>query len=142
MKHFFTKTLLLMIALFLCVMYGMEVAKHNMMTMVGQKTEAGAGILSDLKTPLVKPSTSTAQSNQKSSQTSKGQSQSSNEVQKQTASTSTDELQARINKLNTIQTFNPYSSLGERLSSGLQVTFLHGMTATSSLFNHLLQQVF
>lgn len=149
MKHFFIKTLLLMAALLLCVVYGMEVAKHNMMTMVGQAADQKSGLVSNLKTPIVSPSPSATSSSHASTKTNQSTTNKSTSTQSASATTSSnqkatggDDLDARIKKLNTIQTFNPYSSLGESLSNGLQTTFAHGMAATSSLFNHLLEHVF
>lgn len=137
MKQFVMKTTLLIIALTVCVLYGMEVAKHNMMNMLGQ-TSKQSGIVSQLKEPLPKP---TLSGTSDSSTTQTNQSSGTSVSKAQTTNTS-DDLSERINKLNTIKTFNPYGSLGQSLSNGLQTTFLHGMTATTSLFNQLIEHVF
>lgn len=156
MKHFFLKTLILSIALFVSVIYGMETAKQNMMNMVGQTSKPTLNVVSQLSKPLPTPSltgTGTSSSHGVGNQTSSssavnqstGASQSSDTSAQQSASgssNSTDDLTQRIQKLQTIQDFNPYSSLGESLSSGLQVTFTQGMNATSTLFDQLIKHVF
>ncbi|WEG14217.1 DUF3679 domain-containing protein [Pullulanibacillus sp. KACC 23026] len=142
MKPFVIKTTLLMIALLVCVLYGMEVAKHNMLNMVGQ-TSKQSGVVSQLKEPLPKPTLSgTSDSSAKQTNSTDGNTAVAKKQETTQASSSSDELSERIKKLNTIQTFNPYGSLGQSLSNGLQTSFSHGMTAATSLFNQLIDHVF
>jgi hypothetical protein len=135
MKSFLIKTLILITVLFLCVIYGMEMAKHSMMEMEGKGTSGAKSLVAQLAEPLV-PTQQKAEPNSTTT--------SSKTTKSQSASTAkpADSMSGRIKKMETIQDFNPYSSLGESLSNGLQVAFSSGMSTTTNLFGHLVKHIF
>ncbi len=146
MKRFMVKTILLMAALFICVIYGMEVAKQNMMNMVGETQNHTLSLAEQLSKPLPTPSSgtrsSTASSSNSQSSSSKKSSATNQMAGSANANGHTDELTQRIKKLQTIQDFNPYGSLGEGLSNSFKKTFSTGMTATTNLFDQIINHVF
>jgi hypothetical protein len=133
MKSFLIKTIILITVLFLCVIYGMEMAKHSMSEMEGQGTSGAKSLVSQLAEPLVPPQQQAASANTTSSP----------EATKTASSAKpADSMSGRIKKMETIQDFNPYSSLGESLSNGLQIAFSSGMSTTTNLFGHLVKHIF
>ncbi|HSU80571.1 MAG TPA: DUF3679 domain-containing protein [Candidatus Angelobacter sp.] len=135
MKSFLIKTIILITVLFLCVIYGMEMAKHSMSEMEGSGKSGAKSLVAQLAEPLVSPDQKTASTNTAPLANEK-KSPSVSPIEKN------DSMSTRIQRMETIQDFNPYSSLGESLSNGLQVAFSSGMATTTNLFGHLVKHIF
>jgi len=116
MQRFILKTALLCALLGCAVLYGMETAKQGMIDMRGlnspqaEKTSFHFNIpgLADRGAPSADGKTSAK---------------------------AEDNIEARVQKLDEIQRFNPFSIAGEKIGDGLSGIFRHGIQAAASLFN-------
>jgi hypothetical protein len=136
MKSFLIKTVILITVLFLCVIYGMEMAKHSMSEMEGSGKSGVKSLVAQLAEPIASPD------QQKTAVSLFSQTESTPTNESAAPAPASNNMKQRIKKMETIQDFNPYTSLGESLSNGLQVAFSSGMSTTTNLFGHLVKHIF
>lgn len=131
MRHFFLKCILLITILFCAVLYGMDIAKQGMLKMEGTATQTHSSSL--LNYDITGLSSKTTKAQEKTN------------TQTPTIKKSEhpkDDIASRLTKLDQLQSFNPYSAMGDKLSNGVSSIFERGIQATGSIFNHLINAIF
>jgi hypothetical protein len=127
-KHFFLKIIVLVALLFCAVLYGMDIAKQGMMKMEGvEKNDSNSSPLNfNIPSLGSKPAKADHNASTQTKTMSKPEAKG-------------DDLESRIAKLNEIHGFNPFSSMGDKLSDGVSSVFEHGIEATASVISQLLK---
>ena len=130
-RHFFLKCMLLITLLFCAVLYGMDMAKQGMLKMEGTETQNHSSSLLNFDIPGLSSKTTKAEEKTNTmTPTTKKLEQPK------------DDIESRLTKLDQIQSFNPYSAMGDKLSNGVSSIFERGIQATGSIFNHLINAIF
>ncbi|MGV3487543.1 MAG: DUF3679 domain-containing protein [Tuberibacillus sp.] len=131
MRRFFLKTALLIALLFCAVLYGMDVAKQGMMKMEGGDTKAQTSSLFDFNIPGLGAGSKKENVNQAEAAELSPDANAKNEAKP-------DDMESRLSKLDDINSFNPYSAMGDKLSNGISSVFEKGISAAATLVNQLL----
>ena len=135
MKKFVIKTILLIAMLCAALLYGIEVAKNHMMEMKGVSSESSA--LLDFNIPEL--SSHPAESNKKVSE--KAVESASNQKLATSSSSKPQTIEERVERLNKIDTFNPFSALGDQVGKGVSGVFKRGMEATTNMFEGIIKVI-
>lgn len=127
------KSLLLITLLCCALLYGMELTKDNMIDMKGLDNSQDKTSLLDFNIPQL-----TSHSEETPVTTTQKSDQEVETPKKAKATSAEPSIEDRIQHLNDIETFNPFSELGDKVGQGVSGVFTKGIEVTASVFNSVI----
>lgn|GEM_PF-1565135 len=148
MRTLMLKIVIAMCLLFCALLYGMNMVKDNMVQMNGKKAlNTKASVLDVHTLKRLSRDPKLAHSSEKNAMK-------STRVEKKTGDMQIDidkrrgekvarypSIEERLDHLKAIDTFNPFSTLGDKMSQGVSTVFSGGMEAVANLLDGLVESI-